>query len=148
MTESTIIPRVGVGVILETLEGFVLLERKGSHGEGTWSWPGGHLEGNESVLQCAAREVFEECGVTMHHMQVLPWFTEDFFPMEHKHYITLYVYGKTCSTAQIQEPHKAETLIHVLYGYSNLASITQGTQFSGVDESWRNFISWKNDQPS
>jgi 8-oxo-dGTP diphosphatase len=149
MTLLSITPRVGVGVILETPEGYPLLLRKGSHGAGTWSWPGGHLEGNESVLSCASREVLEECGVTMQHMQVLPWFTEDFFPVEGKHYITLYVYGKTSSTAEIQEPHKAEQISHVLdTRYPVLTSITQGTQFSGVDESWKNFVRWKNDQPS
>lgn len=144
MTESTIIPRVGVGVILETPEGFVLLQRQGSHGANTWCWPGGHLEANETVLACAAREVLEETGVTLQQMQVLPWFTEDFFPESHKHYITLYVYGKTSACATIQEPEKASSMVHVQDTYNvDLSGITQGKQFSGVDESWRRFIIWR-----
>jgi 8-oxo-dGTP diphosphatase len=49
-------PRVGVGVIV-VKNGLVLIgKRKGSHGEGQWAWPGGHLEYMESFLDCAKRE--------------------------------------------------------------------------------------------
>ena len=50
-------PRVGVGVIV-LREGRVLLGRRlGSHGAGTWQFPGGHLEAFERVEDCARREV-------------------------------------------------------------------------------------------
>lgn len=36
--------------------------RKNSHGEGQWSFPGGHLEYMESFQQAAERELAEEVG--------------------------------------------------------------------------------------
>ena len=38
-------PKVGIGVMIQNADGLVLLGlRKGSHGSGEWSFPGGHLE--------------------------------------------------------------------------------------------------------
>ena len=60
--------RVGVAVIVRR-KGHVLMGlRKGSHGAGTWSFPGGHLETGETVTMCAARELLEETGV-----KILVW---------------------------------------------------------------------------
>ena len=43
-------PRVGIGVMIQNEEGEILLGlRKGSHGAGEWSFPGGHLEMGETV---------------------------------------------------------------------------------------------------
>lgn len=44
-------------------EAYVLLGlRKGSHGEGQWAFPGGHLEYMESFYEAAKREIAEEVG--------------------------------------------------------------------------------------
>lgn len=81
---------VGVGVIIER-NGTVLLQRRtGAHGEGTWSCPGGHIDFGETVEACAQRETREETGleidaVTFHAI------TNDVFPNEAKHYITVWV---------------------------------------------------------
>lgn len=57
-------PAVGVGVII-VKEGKVLLgERIASHGAGTWSLPGGHLEFGETFEDAAMREAAEETGLT------------------------------------------------------------------------------------
>jgi 8-oxo-dGTP diphosphatase len=56
-------PRVGIGVTI-LREGRVLLgRRRGSHGAGEYSTPGGHLDPLESFAACARRETREECGL-------------------------------------------------------------------------------------
>jgi 8-oxo-dGTP diphosphatase len=37
--------------------------RRGAHGAGTWSFPGGHLDPGESAEECALRELAEETGL-------------------------------------------------------------------------------------
>src|ERR1700756_2911768 len=82
-------PQVGVGAIV-VKDGKVLLgRRKGSHGEGSWSFPGGHLEFGESIEDCVRREVLEETGITLKNIRMGP-FTNDIFEAEHKHYVTLF----------------------------------------------------------
>ena len=51
--------RVGIGVMIFK-DGKVLLgKRKGSHGEGDWAFPGGHLDYMEGFEECARRETRE-----------------------------------------------------------------------------------------
>ena len=46
-------PKVGVGVVV-VKDGKVLVgKRIGSHGAETWAFPGGHLEWNEKIEECA-----------------------------------------------------------------------------------------------
>ena len=82
-------PKVGVGVIVVKEGKILFLRRKGAHGEGTWSVPGGHLEFGESIEECAFREVEEETGIKIKNVKVGP-FTNDIFNEEDKHYITVY----------------------------------------------------------
>jgi len=83
--------RVGVGVLVYNKEGkFALIERKGSHGQGTWAPPGGHIDFGETAIETARREVKEEIGVNIDNLEVLG-FTEDFFEKEQKHYITIFI---------------------------------------------------------
>ncbi len=62
-------PRVGVGVMIVKNGSVLLGQRKGSHGEGEYAFPGGHLEYMESFEQCAHRETLEECGVEIEHIR-------------------------------------------------------------------------------
>ena len=102
------IPRVGVGVII-LREGRLLLgKRKGAHGAGTWALPGGHLEFGEAVETCAAREVWEETGLSIHSMIRGPY-TNDIFPEEGRHYVTLFVVASSRpGTPRVYEPDKCE----------------------------------------
>jgi 8-oxo-dGTP diphosphatase len=62
-------PRVGIGVTI-LKDGKILLgKRKGSHGQGEWASPGGHLEYMESFTECILREVAEECGLTIQNIR-------------------------------------------------------------------------------
>ena len=67
--------RVGVAVILfkSPEDPRVLMgQRKGSHGAGSWSFPGGHLEFGETTEHGAARELREETGIDLPRVSFAP----------------------------------------------------------------------------
>ena len=85
-------PKVGLGVIILKENKVLLLKRKGSHGSGEWSFPGGHLEYFETFEECAERETREETGLEVKVIKKSPVaVTNDFFEKEDKHYVTLYL---------------------------------------------------------
>lgn len=55
-------PQVGISILVVRDDHILLGRRKGSHGEGQYGGPGGHLENGESLPQCVYREISEECG--------------------------------------------------------------------------------------
>jgi 8-oxo-dGTP diphosphatase len=80
---------VGVGVIV-VRDGAVLFGlRRGAHGAGSWSFPGGHLGQGESGEACALRELREEAGLEAASPRVVAE-TCDEFP-EGLRYRTLFV---------------------------------------------------------
>src|SRR3990167_8478607 len=62
-------PNVGVGVMILKEGKILLCKRKGSHGEGEFGFPGGHLEYMESFEDCARRETREESGVEIENIR-------------------------------------------------------------------------------
>ncbi|KAL4939977.1 hypothetical protein BDV06DRAFT_197704 [Aspergillus oleicola] len=103
--------RVGVGVFALTPEGkFIIGQRKGSHGAGTWALPGGHLELNESFETCALREVAEETGLELDASSIkFLTATNDIMPFDKKHYVTIFVGARIKEgqgEARILEPEK------------------------------------------
>lgn len=84
------IPHVGVGVLIEKDGKVLLMKRINSHGAGTWSSPGGHLEYRETPEDCAVREVMEETNVTVGNLR-FRGITNDLFEVEEKHYITIWM---------------------------------------------------------
>jgi 8-oxo-dGTP diphosphatase len=101
-------PQIGVGVIIRKENKVLLGLRRGAHGRGAWSFPGGHLEFGEQIEMCAQREVEEETGALVSIVRRGP-FTNDIFPEERKHYITLFVvadYGS--GDIEAREPDKCE----------------------------------------
>jgi len=86
----------------------LLGKRKNSHGDGTWAFPGGHLEFKESIEECARREIFEETGIRIRNLRSGPY-TNDIFDREGKHYVTLFVLADYDSgVPTVKEPHKCE----------------------------------------
>ncbi len=99
-------PKVGLGVLILRNGKVLIGKRKNSHGDGTWCFPGGHLEFGETPEECARRETLEEAGITIKNIKRIGY-TNDIFEKENKHYITL------CMTAEyesgeikIMEPDK------------------------------------------
>ncbi len=101
-------PKVGVGVMV-IKDGKVLLgKRKNAHGEGSWCFPGGHLEFGESWEECAKREVLEETSLTLKNVH-FGTVTNDIFEKEGKHYITLFMLAEIESgEVNVMEPEKCE----------------------------------------
>ena len=83
-------PRDGCRVAVIKNNRILLGRRKGAHGAGAWSFPGGHLEFGESVEECARRELREETGLKALSLCAGPWVNNVID--RDKHYITLFVF--------------------------------------------------------
>lgn len=100
-------PKVGVGIAVTKLDKVLLGKRKGSHGAGYWSFPGGHLEYGETPVECVRRELREEAGIEPQSIFSGPW-TNDVIEGT-KHYVTLFMFVPEFSgTVQLLEPDKCE----------------------------------------
>jgi 8-oxo-dGTP diphosphatase len=99
-------PLVGVGVLIRKNGKFLLAKRKGSHGSGTWSPPGGKLEFGEEIETAAIRETYEETGLMITGLRFLTA-TNDIFKEDNKHYVTLWLKAEyTSGKPKIMEPDK------------------------------------------
>lgn len=88
------IPFVGVGCIV-VRDGQLLLVRNQG---GFWSTPGGHLDFGESPDVCAARETFEETGISVTNIQFVA-ITNDVLAELGKHYLTVWMRGDADAAA-------------------------------------------------
>jgi len=89
-------------------DGKVLLgKRKGSHGAGQYSFPGGHLEYMESYAECARREVAEEAGIEIDNIRFL--LAANIKAYAPKHYAHIGLVGDWKSGEPgVMEPEKCE----------------------------------------
>ena len=89
-------------------DGKVLLgKRRGSHGEGEYAWPGGHLEFGETIEECIAREIEEETGLVV--QPVRPVSMSNVIKYE-RHYLDIqYLVEYVSGTAEVREPDKVES---------------------------------------
>lgn len=99
--------RVGVGVMV-VRDGKVLVQkRKGSHGAGEYSWPGGHLEYLESFEGCARRECREEAGIEIDNVRFVRLMNMTKYAP--KHYVDIGLMADWKSgEPQVLEPEKCE----------------------------------------
>jgi len=95
-------PRVGVAVFIMEYDKFVMLERQGSHGAGTWSIPGGAMEFGEHWFATAVRELKEEVGMYPYSLQYLT-ITNDI--MYDQHWVTIWLIAQ----ARGQQPRNLES---------------------------------------
>ncbi len=89
-------------------DGKVLLgKRKGSHGDGEYGWPGGHLEYMESIVEAAKREVREEAGIEIKNVKFLRLLNLKDYPP--KHYVDIgLVADWESGDAKLMEPDRSE----------------------------------------
>jgi 8-oxo-dGTP diphosphatase len=81
--------RIGIGVIIWKSGKVLIGKRTGSHGDNTWSFPGGHLEENETPAATGRREVGEETGLEVGELSPAG-FTFDHFEENGRDYLTLF----------------------------------------------------------
>jgi 8-oxo-dGTP diphosphatase len=104
--EGVVRPFIGVAAFVCRDGKFLMQQRKGAHGEGTWSTPGGHLEFGETFQECAAREVKEETGMEIQNVRI-GTVTNDIFKDDNKHYVTIWLVSDWKSgEPSITEPDK------------------------------------------
>src|SRR5919201_1010667 len=98
---------VGVGVILVRGDKVLFGLRRGAHGGGTWSFPGGHADEGESPKASALRELEEETGLQGAN-PLLVGETDDIFPGDLR-YRTYFVRVDWAGGAPtLREPHACE----------------------------------------
>lgn len=107
--------KAGVSIIIVDKRDRVLVgKRKGSHGAGLLSIPGGHLEFGETIATCCDRELTEEIGNNFNGNYTKLSYSEDFFQHNDvlKHYVTLYLVVRDVDSETFEvknmEPNKCE----------------------------------------
>mgnify|MGYP000898308362 FL=1 len=105
-------PKVGIGIVTLNGNKVLLGKRKGAHGAGEWSLPGGHLEARESFEDCCKREVLEETGLEIKNkIEPIPYFSNDVFEKEDLHYVTLFFRAfevEDLNKLENKEPNKCD----------------------------------------
>ena len=111
--------KISVMVMVVKGEKILLGKRKGSHGEGQFASPGGHLEYMESFSDCAIREIKEECGIEVQNMKFL--FVANIKEYTPKHYCRIGLIAEWKSgEPQLLEQEKCESWDW--YSFDNLPS--------------------------
>ncbi len=99
-------PGVGIAVLVRRADGAILMgQRQGSHGAGTWSVPGGHVEQGETLWGAAVRELAEEAGIRIDSgdVEMLDEYTFTDFPGG-RSYVTLYAVVTVPAETGLPEP--------------------------------------------
>ena len=99
-------PFVGASAVV-VRDGAVLLGRRlGAHGTGTWAFPGGKVSAGEEPGAAAARELLEETSLRAVRVSPITW-TNDLFPDDGLHYVTLHHLIEAEGEPEVLEPEKA-----------------------------------------
>jgi 8-oxo-dGTP diphosphatase len=86
-------PSLGAGIIIQKDDCVLMGFREKKFGYGKLCLPGGHIEMFETAEIAVRRECLEECGLKVGKVELIG-FTEDFYPKEDKHYVTIFFTGE------------------------------------------------------
>lgn len=70
---TPVVVQTGASIIVVNRRGEILMQQR--QDDGTWSYPGGRIEIDETVEEAARREVYEESGLTVGRMELLGVFS-------------------------------------------------------------------------
>lgn len=70
---TPVVVQTGASIIVEDEQGRILMQQR--RDDGTWSYPGGRIEIDETVEDGTRREVREECGLEVGRLQLLGVFS-------------------------------------------------------------------------
>ena len=102
--------KVGIGLLVIRGQQILLGKRKGSHGEGEYGGPGGHLEYGETCAETALRELSEECGDDIKVKNLRMLCVTDILKYLPKHYVDIgFVADWVSGEPQIMEPDRVES---------------------------------------
>jgi 8-oxo-dGTP diphosphatase len=103
-------PGVGVGVFIFKDHKFLMIKRGGKHGHGTWTVPGGWIEGGETFEQTSKREIKEEVNLDISNLR-FGALTNNIFKDENMHSLTVWMLSDyKGGELKIMEPDKIEEL--------------------------------------
>lgn len=97
-------PHVTVACVVHAKGQFLVVEEK-VNGKTTWNQPAGHLEADETLLQAAERELWEETGIRatpQHFIRMHQWIAPDRTPF--LRFLFAVELNDTCAT----EPHDSD----------------------------------------
>ena len=110
-------PKVGIGVVVIKDGKLLLGKRMGTHGEGEYAGPGGHLENLETFEECAIRETREETGIEIKNIRFLC--VSNLRKYAPKHYLDIGMIADWKSgEPKVLEPDKVEA-----WGWYDLTSL-------------------------
>jgi 8-oxo-dGTP diphosphatase len=103
--------KVGIGVAILKTDKYstqVLLgNRKGSHGEGEWAFPGGKMEHLESFNETALREIAEEVGTNLKVKDLQVCSIVNLTEYAPKHYLDIGMFAEWAEgDPEVMEPDK------------------------------------------
>lgn len=128
-------PVVGVATLVFKQGRLLLGRRKKTPGFNTWQCPGGLLQTNETIFDCARREVLEETGMVIHNLNYGPY-SNNIFSTEAVHSVSLYVTADTDDEPRSLEPQLAKD-----WQWFELATLPQPL-FLPLDELLKHHQAW------
>ena len=98
--------KVGLSALIVRDNKVLLGKRKGSHGQGQWAFPGGHMEYGEDFESSLGREIKEETGMDLMSLKFLRVFNLlEYMP---KHYVDICFEVEASGEPVLMEPNKCE----------------------------------------
>ena len=128
-------PVVGVATLIFKQGKLLLGQRKKTPGYDTWQCPGGLLQANETVFDCARREVLEETGMQIRDLAYGPY-SNNIFTQEAVHSVTLYVTAVT-----EDEPRDAEPVLARNWQWFSVSALPQPL-FLPIEELLKHYQHW------